>query len=126
LITWSRGSVTASNWTPSWSRRPEGCVALWRDRHPVVCVNWNDAQEYVRWLSRKTGKRYRLLSEAEWEYAARAGTATPWYWGDREADQCRYGNGADLSAKDQGVTAAGFVVCDDKYPFTSHPVCLAS
>lgn len=89
------------------------------DRHPVVCVNWDDSQAYVQWLSRKTGKRYRLLSEAEWEYAARAGTATAWYWGDSEADQCAYANGADLSAKAHGVTAAGFVNCDDKYPQTS-------
>jgi formylglycine-generating enzyme required for sulfatase activity len=89
------------------------------DRHPVVCVNWHDAKAYASWLSRQTGKRYRLLSEAEWEYAARAGTTTAWYWGDKEADQCRYGNGADLSAKSQGVTAAGFVNCDDKYPETS-------
>ncbi|HYM05165.1 MAG TPA: formylglycine-generating enzyme family protein [Terriglobales bacterium] len=88
-------------------------------RHPVVCVSWDDSQAYVRWLSRKTGKRYRLLSEAEWEYAARAGTTTPWYWGASEADQCRYANGADLSAKAQGVTAAGFVNCNDRYPETS-------
>ena len=89
------------------------------NRHPVVCVNWNDSQAYAQWLSRKTGKHYRLLSEAEWEYAARAGTTTPWYWGDSEAGQCRFANGADLSAKAQGVTAAGFVNCDDKYPETS-------
>jgi formylglycine-generating enzyme required for sulfatase activity len=89
------------------------------DRHPVVCVNWDDAQAYVRWLSRQTGKHYRLLSEAEWEYVARAGTTTAWYWGDSEADQCRYANGADLSAKAQSVTAAGFVNCDDGYPETS-------
>ena len=44
------------------------------DRHPVVCVNWDDAQAYVRWLSGKTGHRYRLLSESEWEYVARGGT----------------------------------------------------
>jgi formylglycine-generating enzyme required for sulfatase activity len=72
------------------------------DQHPVVCVNWDDSQAYVRWLSRKVGKQYRLLSEAEWEYAARGGTTTPWYWGAREADQCLYANGADLSAEGQG------------------------
>lgn len=89
------------------------------DRHPVVCVNWEDSQAYVRWLSRKTGERYRLLSEAEWEYAARAGTTTAWYWGNTEASQCRYANGADLSAKMQGVAPPGFVGCDDKYTHTS-------
>lgn len=89
------------------------------NRHPVVCVNWDDAQAYVQWLSRKTAKRYRLLSEAEWEYAARAGTVTAWYWGASEADQCCYANGADLSAKARGVAVAGFVNCDDKYPETS-------
>ena len=55
---------------------------LWgRGRHPVIFVNWNDAQSYVRWLSDKTGKRYRLLSESEWEYVARAGTRTPFHTG---------------------------------------------
>ncbi len=49
--------------------------------HPVVCVNWNDAKAYVAWLSRKTGKNYRLLSEAEREYVARAGTKTAFWWG---------------------------------------------
>lgn len=51
------------------------------DKHPVVCVNWEDAKAYAAWLSEKTGKPYRLLSEAEWEYSARAGTATPFWWG---------------------------------------------
>lgn len=89
------------------------------DRHPVVCVNWDDSQAHVQWLSTKTGRRYRLLSEAEWEYAARAGTTTAWYWGDSEADQSRYANAADVSAKAQGVAVAGFVSCDDKYAYTS-------
>ena len=69
-----------------------GCVGVrtgsWRnqrgqnDGHPVVCVNWEDAQAYVRWLRVETGEEYRLPSEAEWEYAARAGSTTRYSWGD--------------------------------------------
>ena len=53
-----------------------------RGRRPVIKVSWDDAQRYVQWLSRKTGKAYRLPSESEWEYAARAGTQTVYSWGD--------------------------------------------
>ena len=53
-----------------------------RGNRPVINVNWDDAQSYVRWLSARTGKTYRLLSEAEWEYVARAGTETAYSWGD--------------------------------------------
>jgi formylglycine-generating enzyme required for sulfatase activity len=52
-----------------------------RGDHPVINVSWFDAKEYVAWLSQRTGKAYRLPSEAEWEYAARGGTQTPFYWG---------------------------------------------
>jgi len=58
-----------------------GDYGFGRGKRPVLNVNWNDAQAYVAWLSHKTGKRYRLPTEAEWEYAARGGTDSPYYWG---------------------------------------------
>ena len=63
-----------------------------RGTRPVINVSWDDAQEYVRWLSRKTGKTYRLLSETEWEYVARAGTTTKYWWGNKaDHDYANYG-----------------------------------
>lgn len=63
-------------------------------RDPVVCVTWRDANDYAAWLSKRTGKHYRLLSEAEWEYAARAGSSTPFYWGSA-ADHSHANYGPD-------------------------------
>ena len=65
--------------------------------HPVVCVSWGDAQAYAEWLSAETGESYRLPSESEWEYAARAGTTTARYWGAGSDGQCGYANGADAA-----------------------------
>lgn len=53
-----------------------------RGNRPVINVSWKDAHAYIDWLNRKTGKKYRLLSEAEWEYSARAGTTTVYFWGN--------------------------------------------
>ena len=70
---------------------PENSERWARGNRPVVNVSWNDAQEYVAWLSREAGKPYRLLSEAEWEYAARAGSTTKFSWGDEIApDRANY------------------------------------
>jgi len=59
-------------------------------RDPVVSVNWNDAKAHVKWLSTKTVKSYRLLSEAEYEYAERAGTTTKYWWGDDGDEACSH------------------------------------
>ena len=69
------------------------------DLDPVACVSWRDAQAYVNWVSEKTGKRYRLPSEGEWEYAARGGTRTSRYWGNDASAQCTHANGADGTLK---------------------------
>ncbi|NBC35979.1 SUMF1/EgtB/PvdO family nonheme iron enzyme [Novosphingobium sp. FSY-8] len=71
-----------------------------RGRRPVINVNYTDAMAYVAWISKKTGQRYRLLSEAEWEYAARAGTNTVFWWGAKVSpDYANYGNVYDRTTE---------------------------
>jgi formylglycine-generating enzyme required for sulfatase activity len=91
------------------------------DSHPVVCVSWDDASDYARWLTVKTGNDYRLLTEAEWEYAARAGTTTTRFWGDDGNRSCDYANGADLTtaAKVRGARNWPVANCNDRYAYTA-------
>jgi formylglycine-generating enzyme required for sulfatase activity len=72
-------------------RQPSDEKGWGRGCRPVIAVSWDDAQAYVKWLSAKTGQTYRLLSEAEWEYACRAGSETAFWWGDTiSASQANY------------------------------------
>jgi len=90
------------------------------DDHPAVCVNWADAQAYASWLSQKTGMKYRLPSEAEWEYAARAGTTGARWWGDNSGNACIYANVMDRTGKEQvpGVTSE-IHECTDHWGYTA-------
>lgn len=90
-----------------------------RGRRPVINVSWVDAQGYVQWLSRETGERYRLLSEAEWEYVARAGRPEARPWGDSEALQCRHANGFDRAGADRYPADRGPVDCSDGHAATA-------
>ena len=89
----------------SW--RDPGFAQPQADDEPVVCVNWVDARAYADWVSQQAGKRYRLPSEAEWEYVARGGTAFPRYWGAQDSKEgaavslaCDNANVYDSSAVD--------------------------
>jgi len=95
---------------------------------PATCIGWNGANAYVQWLAKETGKKYRLASEAEWEYANRAGAATRYFFGMEETQVCKYGNVGDLSQRAaikrdyDGLDTAnhvGQMPCDDKAEYAS-------
>ena len=86
------------------------------DEHPVACVNWDEAQAYVAWLNAQAGGGFRLLTEVEWEYVARAGATrnTVYPWGDDPAGACAYANGFDrtASAAYEGVDTSAYPTFD--------------
>lgn len=89
------------------------------DEHPVVNVSWNDAVAFCKWLSGKQGKTYRLPTEAEWEYAGRAGTTTRYYSGDDPETLAGVGNVADATAKAKFPDWRYTMKASDGYVFTS-------
>ena len=81
-------------------------------------MSWQGATAYAQWLTAKTGHRYRLLSEAEWEYAARAGTQSKFFFGDDLSQICEYGNVPDITRQQRHPDWAA-VACTDGYSETS-------
>ncbi|KAA5539063.1 formylglycine-generating enzyme family protein [Roseiconus nitratireducens] len=123
----------------SQAERPPGWIQIdpkytWRSPgftqgpdHPVVCVSWNDANAYCRWRSKREGRRYRLPTEAEWEYAARAGTDSWYSWGNSPDDAYEFANVADASLERlhpqttmyQRSLGLDSPACDDGHPMTA-------
>ena len=116
--------VTFSEWDAC--RQAGGCTGNvpgdegWgRDDRPVINVNWIDAQSYVEWLSAQTGEHYRLPSEAEWEYVARAGTETARFWGETPEEQCGYANGYDETGNEELDLGWVPAPCADGHSYTA-------
>jgi formylglycine-generating enzyme required for sulfatase activity len=86
--------------------------------HPVICVSWDDALAYAQWLSARSGHAYRLLSEAEFEYVARAGATTAFPWGASAQDICTHANSFDAAARRDHPDWPG-ADCDDGHAATS-------
>ncbi len=95
--------------------RQPGVPARPEPRHPGSCVSWEDAQLYVAWLRDQTGLPYRLPTEAEWEYAARAGSDALYPWGMSPHQGCAYVNAYDLTTREAYPFAWTHMACRDGF-----------
>lgn len=122
-LTWIKGYKSKGTSKDGRKFEPEFGEYKQSERDPVICVSWNDAKAFAAWLSQKTGNRYRLLTEAEWEYAARAGTTTAYPWAGGFDQLCLQANGFDNSAHlPPGLDARAVADrpdCDDHLPFSA-------
>jgi formylglycine-generating enzyme required for sulfatase activity/class 3 adenylate cyclase len=96
--------VSVREWNECAAAKACGFVAAGKDDAPVTNVSWTDAKQYVAWLAEATRKPYRLPSEAEWEYAARGGTQTKYWWGDQfQSGMANCKNCTDIAAAEQPI-----------------------
>jgi formylglycine-generating enzyme required for sulfatase activity len=114
--------VTFDEWDAC--ARDGGCPAAedegWgRGRRPVINISWSEADRYTRWLSKKTRKAYRLLTEAEWEYAARAGAGRARFFGLKPEEICGYANVYDKTAEKTHEFGMEMIPCDDGFAVTA-------
>ncbi len=106
----SYGYVAEHNWdNPGYPQREDA---------PVVCVSWSDAKAYADWLTKKTGRVYRVPSTVEFEYASRAGSTAAWFWGTDPTKACEYANVGDRSFANAFPTRPTFP-CEDGYVYTA-------
>ena len=89
-----------------------------RESEPVLCVSYHDAAAYAAWLTKRTGRAYRVPSSVEWEVAARAGATTAWPWGNASEKSCEFANIADQTYQTSNPKRPTFA-CDDSLAFTS-------
>ena len=101
--------TTVREWNECAAAKACGFVATGKDDAPVTNVSWSDAKQFVAWLAGATRKAYRLPSEAEWEYAARGGTQTKYWWGDQfEPVMANCKNCSDVAAAEQPIKVGSF------------------
>ena len=119
-ITWTEetevwGEVDGASW--------HNATFYQGEDHPAGCLDLQDVRDYSAWLSKTTGARYRVPSEAEWEYAARGGTTTVQTWGDTMDEMCRFANASDRTRADVHTRVRDeptrFFECRDGYVYTA-------
>jgi formylglycine-generating enzyme required for sulfatase activity/class 3 adenylate cyclase len=105
----SQYPVSVRDWNECAAAKGCAFTATGKDDAPVTNVSWSDAKQFIAWLAGATGKPYRLPSEAEWEYAARAGTQTKYWWGDQlQSGMANCKNCADIAGTEQPVKVGSF------------------
>jgi formylglycine-generating enzyme required for sulfatase activity len=101
--------VSVQEWNACAAAKACGFVAAGKDDAPVTNISWSDAKQYVAWLADTTKKPYRLPTESEWEYAARAGTQTKFWWGDQfQPGMVNCKNCSDIATAEQPIKVGSF------------------